>query len=191
MNGGFNFARRPFRNERPVLAVLFLALLAGLILLAANVHLYTRFSREVEGIRQGISWLEQRRDRARRLSEGSRAALNNYRLSSLALESSGLQTIVRERRFSWTQLLARLERTLPPEVRLARLIPRFEASDAVSLELAVVGRGPQSVVRTVASLTRDPSFQAVDLRSETSPEAGIPEGYSFLLTIRYVPEAGR
>jgi len=98
---------------------------------------------------------------------------------------------VRERRFSWTQLLARLERTLPPEVRLARLIPRFEASDAVSLELAVVGRGPESVVRTVASLTRDPSFQAVDLRSETSPEAGIPEGYSFLLTIRYVPEAGR
>ena len=191
MSSPWNFARRPFRNERPVLAVAAVLLLGGLVVLAANIRLYQGFSRQVEGSRRGIEYLELRRDRARKAADAARAALNNYKLSALAAQSSGLQTIVRERRFSWIRLLARLERTLPPEVRLARLSPRFGSADEVGVDLAVVGRSPESVVRTVAALTRDRAFKTVDLLSETSPQAGTPEGYSFQLSIRYTPEAAR
>ena len=188
MSTSWNFARRPFRNERPVLVVAAILFAAGIGLFAANLHLHATFSRQVEGSRRGIEYLEQRRDRARRAADTARGVLNNYKLSSLAAESTGLQSIVRERRFSWIRLLARLERTLPSEVRLARLFPRFEAADEVTLDLAAIGRNSESVVRTVAALARDPAFRTVDLRSETSPQAGVPEGYAFQLSIRYAPE---
>lgn len=191
MSGSWNFARRPFRDERPVFAVLGVALLLGLLLLAANVHLYWNFSRQVRGTRGEIAELETRRARAAKAAEEARTALNGYKLSSLAEESAGLQTIVRERRFSWLALLARLERALPADVRLARLSPRFDSADSISLDLAALGRNPDSVVRAIAALSKDPAFRAVQLHSESSPEKGVPEGYSFQITARYVPEETR
>jgi hypothetical protein len=55
-----------------------------------------------------------------------------------------------------------------------------------------VGRGPESVVRTIAALSRSPNFATVELRAETRPEAkeGVPEGHTFILSTIYErPEA--
>jgi Tfp pilus assembly protein PilN len=191
MNASWNFARRPFRDERPVLAAIGVAFFLGLLLFVANLHLYRTFSKQVEGTRAQIAELETRRSRAAKAGEEARATLNGYKLSSLAQESAGLQTIVRERRFSWLALLAKLERTLPSDVRLARLTPRFDSADSVSVDLAVLGRDPDSVVHAIASLAKDPAFHAVELRSESSPERGVPEGHTFQILVRYVPEETR
>jgi Tfp pilus assembly protein PilN len=191
VSGRWNFARRPFRDERPVFAAIGLALALGLGLLVANFAQYRKFSREVGGTRAQIAWLEQRSARAAGAAAAARSALDGYKLSSLAQESAGLQRIVRERRFSWLALLARLERALPSDVRLARLAPRFESADAVSVDLAILGRSADSVVRTLTALARDPAFQAIQLHSEAKPDQGSPEGYSFLIDLKYVPEETR
>lgn len=180
-----NFARRPFRDYRPVHFVVGAALLVGAVLFAMNVRLYADFRKEMEGTRKEIEWLEERQARAARTAEEARTALNRYKVSSLATESRELLRLVKERQFSWTQLLARLERVLPPEVRLARLSPRFDESGQALLDLSLVGSSASSVVRTIAALSRDRAFESVELRSETSPELGVPEGYSFQLGIRY------
>ena len=182
-----NFARRPFRNEQPVIIVLVAAFTAALLLFVANVSLYAAFQNETAGTAQQIESLERRRDRAARDAAASQAALNNYKVSSLAQESRALLKLVAERRFSWTGLLARLERTLPTDVRLTRLTPRFDESGETYLDCALVGRTPDAVVRTITALTKDPSFSAVDLRSEAGPEAGTPEGFTFELYLKYKP----
>lgn len=187
-NFRLDFARRPFRDERPLFLVVILALAISGLLFAANVSLYRDFHREMEGTSRQIDYLEKRRARLARQAEEMRAALNGFQIASLATESQGLVRVVGERRFSWTGLLARLERTLPPEVRVARLTPKFEDSGETSLDLALVGKNPESVVRTLAALARDPAFTSVELKSETTPEQGVPEGYSFSLLARYRPE---
>lgn len=188
MSGSWNFARRPFRDERPVFAVIGVALFVGLLFGGANLRLYWKFSGQVGGTRAEIALLEERRSRAAKASDSAKAAMDGYKLSALAQQSAGLQTIVRERRFSWLALLSRLERILPPDVRLVRLAPRFDSADAVSVDLAMLGRSPASVVRTLEALTKDPAFRGVELRSESSPERGVPEGYSFQIGLRYFPE---
>jgi Tfp pilus assembly protein PilN len=191
MSASWNFARRPFRDERPVFAAIGIALALGLVLGAANLRLYWNFSRQVEGTRAQIAALEVRGARAAKAAEQAKNALTGYKVSALAQESAGLQTIVRERRFSWLALLARLERTLPPEVRVARLSPHFDSVDSVTVDLAVLGRNSDSVVQTLAALSKDRAFRAVELRSESSPEKGIPEGYTFQIGLRYTPEETR
>lgn len=185
----FNFARRPFRDYRSVYLVAGGALLVGVILFAVNASLYGEFRREMSDTRDEIAWLEKRQERATATAEEARGALRNYQLSELAGESRGLLRLVEERQFSWTQLLGRLERVLPPEVRLSRLQPKFEDGE-IAVDIALLAPKQESVVRTLAALSRSPYFTAVDLRSESRPEdtKGIPEGYIFLLSTGYSPK---
>ncbi|HEY6065334.1 MAG TPA: PilN domain-containing protein [Thermoanaerobaculia bacterium] len=188
----FNFARRPFRDYRPVYLAAGGALLVGIILFAINATLYGQFRREVADTRDEIAWLEKRQERANATAQAAKAAMSSYELSQLAGESRGLLRLVEERQFSWVTLLARLERVLPAEVRLSHLLPRFQESGEIQIDIALIARGPESVVRTIAALSHSPYFAAVDLKSETRPESkqGDPEGYTFSLTTEYQPEGG-
>jgi Tfp pilus assembly protein PilN len=188
----YNFARRPFRDYRPVYLVAGGALLVGLVLFAVNATLYGEFRREVADTRDEIVWLEKRDERAAAAADQAREALRSYQLSALAGESRGLLRLVEERRFSWITLLGRLERVLPAEVRLSRLQPAFLESGEVVINIGLLGRGPESVVRTVAALSSSPYFAAVELQSELRPEAkaGVPEGHAFVITTLYTPEVG-
>jgi hypothetical protein len=188
MHTTLNFARRPFRDERPVFLAAGIALLAAAVLLVANYRLFTAFHRSMGGTSRQIQELTARRAAAAHTADQARAALNSYRVSSLALQTRGLLDIVAAHRFSWTGLLARLERVLPPEVRVTRLTPSFDESGDVALALSLVGRGPDSVVHTIAALSRDLAFSNLELVSESSQERGVPEGHSFDLGVRYAPE---
>ena len=185
-----NFARRPFRDYRPVYLVAGIAILVGAILFAINASLYGRFRADVADTREEIAWLQKRQERAVALAEQARRALSAFELSDMAVESRGLLRLVEERRFSWTGFLARLERVLPPEVRVARLQPKFQETGEVLVDVTLVGSGPESVVRTIAALSRSPSFATVELRTETRPESkeGAPEGLVFVLSTVYQPQ---
>jgi hypothetical protein len=184
-----DFARRPFRDERPVYLVVGLAFVLAAALLAGNVRIYRSFHREMEGTGRQIEFLEKRRSVATRDADESRAALNSFRVSALAQESRGLLRIVGERRFSWTGLLTRLEKTLPPEVRVARLTPQFDETGEATMNIGLLGKDAGSVVRTIAAFARDPAFNSLALHSESTPEKGVPEGHSFEVTVRYRPGA--
>jgi Tfp pilus assembly protein PilN len=182
-----DFARRPFRDERPALLVAGLAFVAAALLFAANVRQYRDFHREIGGTGRQIEFLQDRLQKASREEEQSRAALSAFKVSALAQESRGLLRIVAERRFSWTSLLARLERTLPPEVRVVRLAPVFEDTGDVKLSIGLIGKDADSVVRTIAAFARDQAFDAVALHTESTPEKGVPEGHLFTVTVTYRP----
>ncbi len=183
-----DFARRPFLDERPVWASVALALIAGSGLLASNLRMVSTFRRDGAQVRAQIEDLRERSRKAVRDTGDARAALQSYKLSTLAVESQGLLNLVAERRFSWTGFLARLEKTLPADVRLTRLMPRFDDPTEIGLEIGLVGRSPESVVKTIAALSSDPAFRGVELRTEAGPEHGLPEGYSFELSVRYIPK---
>ena len=185
-----NFARRPFRDYRSVYLAAGAAILIGAILFVLNASLYGRFRADVADTREEIAWLQKRQVRAVAAAEQARKELASYELSDLAVESRGLLRLVEERKFSWMGFLARLERVLPPEVRLSRLQPKFQETGEVLVDVTLVGRGPESVVRTIAALSRSPSFATVELRTETRPESkeGVPEGLVFILSTVYRPQ---
>ena len=185
-----NFARRPCRDYRPVHLVAGAAIVIGATLFAINASLYGRFRADVADTREEITWLQGRQSRAAAAGEEARKAVAAYELSDLAVESRGLLRLVEERQFAWTGFLARLERVLPAEVRLSRLQPKFLDTGEVLVDIALVGRGPSSVVKTIAALSRSPSFTAVELKTETRPESteGVPEGHVFILTTVYEPQ---
>jgi Tfp pilus assembly protein PilN len=183
----WNYARRPFQDHRPAYAVSALLLLAGAALFVANVRIYAEYRRGVAGVRSEIAALETRQHAADGKSREARATLSSYRLSSMAEESRELSRLVAEHRFSWTVLLARLERTLPSDVSLQHLQPQFGKDGGIAVTLQLVGRSREAVVPTLAALAHDPAFSNVELRSETQPEGNTADPFLFEVTSGYSP----
>lgn len=192
MSRTFNFARRPFQDDRPVFLATGALFLLGAILLVANLRVFVDYRRQVADTRAEIAALEERQTRANQKAEGAKAAVSAYKLSALADESRGLARLVAERRFSWTLLLSRLERVLPSNVGVAYLQPRFEKDGEIWLDMQFNARKSEAVVETIAALARNPAFGEVNLRSETaSPEPGAPDPFHFLLSTQYEPGPAR
>lgn len=189
MSAGWNFARRPFRDDRPVYAASALLFFVGAVLLVVNVRLYAAHRRGVADVRGEIAALETRQRSAEARANEAKAALSSYRLSTLADESRELARIVAERRFSWTGLLARLERTLPSDVGILRLQPSFGKDGEVTLDLLLAGRSREALVPTLAALAKDRDFGSVELRSESQPEGTTADPFQFQLMSRYTPVA--
>lgn len=189
MTASWNYARRPFQDHRPAYAVSGLLFLAGAALLVANVRIFTGYRRGVAGVRSEIAALETRQHAADAKAREARATLSSYRLSSMAEESRELSRLVAEHRFSWTVLLARLERTLPSDVAIQHLQPQFDKDGGIAVSLSLVGRSREAVVPTLTALARDPAFSNVELRSETQPEGNTADPFVFEVTGRYSPPA--
>ena len=189
MSISWNFARRPFHDDRPAFAAAAVLVLVGAVLLVANVRIFAHYRRDVADVHAEIAALETRQRAAEEKTRAAKAALSSYRLSALADESRELSRLAAERRFSWTLLLARLEKTLPGDVGVVRLQPAFDKDGRVTLELQLVARNRDAVVPTIAALSRDPAFGAVELRTESSPEGASVDPFLFQLSSRYAPEA--
>lgn len=189
MSRSFNFAKRPFQDDRPVWAVISVLFVAGLLLLAANLRQVAEYRRGVADIQASVDALEARQHKAEARAQAAKSALSSYQVSAMADESRGLARIVAERHFSWTTLLARLERTLPPAVGVSHLQPRFDKDGEVFLEMQLFAKSQEAVVPTIAALSKDPAFGQVELKSETIGEAGSPDPFQFMLSSRYEPQA--
>jgi hypothetical protein len=191
MSRGWNLARRPFHDDRPMWAVTAVLFVLGLLLLAANLRQVADYRRGVADIQASVDALEARQQKADARAQSAKSALASYRVSTMAEESRGLARLVAERRFSWTTLLARLERTLPPLVGVVRLQPRFEKEGEVWLDMQLVAKSADLVVPTIAALSKDPGFAHVELRSEMTGEPGSPDPFQFTISSRYDPGARR
>ncbi|HET7451377.1 MAG TPA: hypothetical protein VFL12_01430 [Thermoanaerobaculia bacterium] len=181
-----NFAKRPFRDERPIVVTVAIATVLGILLLALNVRDYYAFRQASAGSVAEIRRLNERADEAERTAARERSGLASIRLKDLQVESTQLNTLLKERDFSWSLLLNRLEHAIPDEVYITRLSPTVLANGDANLTVDFVGRGPDTIVKTLAALAKDTYFREPVPSSETDPEKGAPEGFMFHLTVRYL-----
>jgi hypothetical protein len=186
MTVSLNFARKPFRDNRPILLTIGVALVLGLLLLTINVRDYYAFRRSSAGTLAEIARLNAAAARTEELGSRERSGLASVRLAELQTESTMLNILLKEREFSWSLLLTRLEHALPADVYVTRLSPSIQANGDAALAMDFIGKGPDSIVKTLSALARDPYFRSPIPSSESDPEKGAPEGFQFHLTVRYL-----
>lgn len=201
--GGPNLARRPFVNERPVKRISLLLVVAGSVLLLADLWLY-------------FGYVSTRRSTASQLVEieaqieSERAGLEAAERSLAAAEISAQNELVEfmnariaERTFGWSVLFDRLAGLLPQDVRLDSLSPQFVAAEAmrrggrraavaevdpgrrVQLGLQGRARDGEAILTLVDALFADPAFADPDLSREIRQDGEV----GFNLSVAYLPQA--
>jgi Tfp pilus assembly protein PilN len=182
-----NFAREPFLNTRPVWLVTVVAGLLALILGLVNTHLFLESNQE-------LATQMEFRDRLQReravLNEGLLAevqALNSVRWGTLSDRVSTLNAVINEHAFSWLTLLDHLEATLPYGVRVISISPSV-GDEGVELTLDAVARTRDDMLEFLDRLIDDPHFDEPLPSGEIWPETSHTIGYSFDLSMQYIPE---
>ena len=178
-----NLAARPYRDYRPVYAVVVAMSLLTAFLLLNNVDTYYRYIHATRDTRQKIADIERQTDAERQRADMVERRLRSLDLKMLDAQTKFVNAKLRERAFSWSVLLDELETVLPEDVRILAIAPTFRPTGVVGLTLNFESKASDGLIRTMNMMQADPQFASPFPGSETN-NAGV---YVFDLNVEYFP----
>ena len=167
-----NLSTRPFYNERAVRTGLIglLVLVAALTVFSA-VSAYSLHTREQTLSTEATQALAEA-DRLRTEARVMTAQINPKELAAVSAASTEANSVIAQRTFSWTALLAELEGTLPEDVRVTAVQPRVEKGKTVVL-LDVEAMSAEHLAAFMEALEKHGAFRQVLPKNETVDEDNV------------------
>ena len=200
MSNGLNLAKRPFVDTRPVTAASFVLVLAVSILSVISVRTIQRYLKDSAGTNLAITVLKQEVTETELRRQNAEAALARFDIDELGASSADANLIARQRSFSWTRFLSRIERVLPADLRVVSIALLKSSSDAKSVRIAadetvgvhleLVSRDPSGLAKTIRALYSSPFFDVPVPHQDESPEKGTAEGRRITMDVLYL-DAGK
>lgn len=182
-----NLAARPYRDYRPVNLVASLTFVLTLVLAWYNVNTYLRYRTETSATRAKIAKLEAQTEDERRRGEAATNRAQAFDVKLLAAQTEFANSVLAERAFSWSELLDRLERLIPNDVRLESITPSFTKEGLVSLSIRCFAKNGEGMVSTLNNFNADPQFS----NAFPSNEVAQPDRFDFSMTVDYRPSIAR
>ena len=108
-----------------------------------------------------------------------------HRLEGLLLNSRMANAIIDRRAFSWTELFAQFEESLPPDVRITAVQPRREQNGTFAVNIGVQARRVEDVEAFIEALEAQTPFRDVLPVEEQTGDDGLIEA---VLDGHYAPE---
>ena len=180
-----NLATRPFYNVRAVQAVLVAAVVLVIGLTAFNVVQIVRLGSSQYTLGARANQATEEATRLRAEAARIRAQINPQELETVANAAREANTIIDQRAFSWTDLLAEFEATLPADVRITAVQPRLEKTSFV-VAVAVQARRSEDLDAFMEALEARGAFHNVlSVQEQTNPEGLIQA----VIEGAYVPPA--
>ena len=179
-----NLASRPYRDYRPVYAVVVAMSLLTAFLMLNNVETYYRYERDTSSTSGRIEMLESKIRSERQRQEIAQRQLKNLDLATLDAQTRFINAKLTERAFSWSTLLDELESVLAQDVRLVSVGPKFNGDGTISLALNFEAKGPNGMIMTINRMNADPQFSNPFPDTEQLNEGG---NYTFNLNVQYRP----
>ena len=181
-----NLAARPYRDYRPVYAVVVALSLLTAFLMLNNIETYYKYVHETQATRAKIAQVEEQTRLEAQREESAKNRLKGLDLALLDDQTKFINAKLAERAFSWSRLLDELESILADDVRLISVSPVFAEDGSVQLSLNFQARSADGMITTINRMNLDPQFSDAFPSSESRDDAGI---FTFDLTAKYRPDA--
>jgi hypothetical protein len=169
-----NLSTRPFYNVRAVQFVL--GLFAGVVLAITlfNVVQLVRLTASQRALGSSAAAAETEAARLRGEAARVRAQINPQELKIVANAAREANTIIDQRAFSWTELFAQFEDTLPADVRITAVRPRLDRGQFI-VAIGVQARRAEDLDAFIEALENKGAFHNVLAVQEQTNEAGLLE----------------
>jgi hypothetical protein len=180
-----NLSTKPFYNVRAIHSA---AALVGLVVIALtlfNVTQIVLLSRQQSDLNSRAEAAEQQARQLRSHAASLRKTIDPKQLEAISGAAREANVLIGQRLFSWTDLLNRLETTLPDDVRITAMRPRVEKDGTVTVVMGVVGKRVEDIDRFMANLEANGAFADVFAREENGTEEGLRLG---TIEGRYLPK---
>jgi Tfp pilus assembly protein PilN len=168
-----NLSTRPFYNERAVHALLTVVGAVVLVLTVFNLYEIVVLTREQSELANQASISENRARELRAHAVQLRQGLDPKQLEAISGEAHEANAIIGQRLFSWTELLNRLETTLPQDVRITAMRPRVEPNGVITVQMNVTGKRFEEINKFLENLEGTGAFTDMLPRDEITNEDGL------------------
>jgi len=179
-----NIASEPFRRDRAILlasgavAVMLVMSLAVLILLARTDNA------QLADLRKEVARLHSQIALATKQQADAEAIIRKPENAQVLETSVFLNTLLQRKGISWTRILADLEKTIPPTVRVLNIQPYVTAGNQVVLSLQVGSENPEPVIQFYKALESSALFGGVAQTVYQPPSQSQPL-YQYRFTVNY------
>jgi len=168
-----NLSTRPFYNIRAVQAVLGALAVAVVLMTLGNVFQLVRLSSSERALGARASQAEAEAARLRDEAQKIRAQINTKELGEVAAAAAEANAIIDLRAFSWSDLLAELEATLPENVRLRDFQPSLDREGRFVVSLRVQARRVPDLEAFLDGLEKTGMFRTVLAAEEQTNAEGL------------------
>jgi Tfp pilus assembly protein PilN len=183
-----NLSTRPFKPYRATNLGLMALLLILIAVSVQQVYSYQQYSSKAAASRERESAARQEFDVLSTQLQQLNVKMSSGNSSSKLAEVEQLNQLLLRRSFSWTRLLANLERLTPDDVRLIGLHPGFDAQGRIVLNMNITGRSLADATAFLRALEESPVFTDVALAVETRKDSSATGEVEFTLSTFYNPD---
>jgi len=184
VNSNLNLASKPFSNRLLPWALTVLILFVSVIGLVLVVRLTTVANNRAAATQSEINSLRQREQELMKAAETVKNSLSPDQQQAVP----AAHQLVDRRRFVWSRLLADLESSLPPNVRVSRIAVRDVTTRGgqmiAGLDLAVFAKNPATITDMISAMHEQGIFQA-ELRGQTLQKGRGEAGTEYELYVIY------
>ena len=168
-----NLGTRPFYNVRAVHVAL--GLFAALVIVCTlfNIVQTVRLALSQYTLGASASEAEAEAERLQAEAVRIRSQINAAELETVANAAREANAIIDQRAFSWTELFAQFEATLPPDVRITAVQPRLERNGDFVIAVGVEARRAEDLDTFIESLEDRGGFHDVLAVQERTGEPGL------------------
>ena len=184
MNNSLNLASKPFSNRIVPWALTVIILFVSMIGLLIVVQLTTTTRKEADLVQGQITQLKQREHD---LLEAAKQVQQSFTPDQQqALPAA--HELVDRKSFSWSKLLADLEASLPPSVKVSRIavrdVNRQSGQTIAQLDLAVFAKNPSTIDEMIRAMHQEGVFEA-EIRNQNLQKGRGETGTEYELSVTY------
>jgi hypothetical protein len=182
-----NLSTRPFYNIRAVQAVLGACVAIVILFTMFNVISLVRLAASQRSL--GARAVQAQNDATKLRTDAARvrSQVDAKELEVVSGAAREAKSIIEMRSFSWTDLLAQFEKTLPENVRITAVQPRVERDGRFVIGMRVEARQIGDLEKFLDDLEMTGAFHNVLTTDEQATDDGLLEA---VIEGLYVPQTG-
>jgi hypothetical protein len=179
-----NIASQPFRRDRALLVASAAVSLLLVATLGALISVAMTDRAQLADLRAEVSRIKSQLQVASRQQQSLDGVLRQPQNAEVLERSVFLNTLLYRKAISWTKILADLEKTMPPKVKVLNIKPSVIGKSQVTLDMLVGAESAEPVIDLYKALERSELFGAVTPLSMLPPSQSEPL-YRYRFTVNY------
>jgi hypothetical protein len=183
-----NLASRPYRDYRPVYAVVVVASLIIAYMMLNNIDTFYHYRKSTSTTRADIERFDAQANQEYRRAESIDAQLKSLNLAALDGKTRFINAQLAQRSFSWSELLDHLENVVSDDVRIVSINPVFDPNGVVHLQLNCEGKTADSMTKMLSRFLSEGTFSNPFPNMESMQEKG---GFLFTMSVDYKPSLAK
>jgi Tfp pilus assembly protein PilN len=184
MKIAINLARQPFRRDRAMIVASTLVCLLLVVSLGVLIHLANEDTRQMGDVRQEVAALKKQVQAVNDQQAKLNAVIHQPQNETVLERSVFINTLLLRKGISWNQIFNDLEKTIPYNVKLTRILPSVDDQGRVTLDMTLASENSVTMVGALKAFQENPLFSAVVTKGNIPPTQTEPL-YRYAMAVTY------